>query len=95
MAAHTLADVGSRALEDVKFWRELRANPAEALRRAGFSLEPEDLRALEEAVSGNRLVIDLNAFMEGFHGAPGPARWIGRWIAGWPGRWPPPPFSAS
>jgi hypothetical protein len=95
MAAQTqtLADVGKRALEDAAFWRELRANPAEALRRAGISLEPEDVRALEEAVSSNRLVFDLNEFMEVFHRVPGAPRWPGRWIGRWPGRWPP--FSAS
>jgi hypothetical protein len=85
MAAQTLEDVSKRALEDAAFWRELRANPTEALRRAGFSLEPEDVRALEEAVSSNRLVVDLNEFMEEFHSHPIASRWLCRWI----GRWPP------
>jgi hypothetical protein len=87
--SEALADVGRRALEDPEFWRELRANPREALGRAGYALDDEDIRALEEAVSSNRIVFDLDEFMKGGHSMSPDFRWIGRWLGLWPGRWPP------
>jgi hypothetical protein len=89
MARQTLADVGRRALEDPAFWQELRANPREALRRADYTLEEEDIRALEEAVSANRIAFDLDEFMKAAHALPPEGRWPGRWVGRWPGRWPP------
>jgi hypothetical protein len=89
MAEQRLADVGRKAIDDPTFWRELRANPREALRQAHYTLPEEDIRALEEAVSSNRLVFDLDAFMEAAHDMSPEARWRGRWLASWPGRWPP------
>ena len=89
----TLADVGKRALEDPEFWRGLRENPRQELERAGYTLEPNDMQALEEALTSNRVVFQLREFMEGAHGMPSNLRWKGAWLAGWPGRWPPNPLS--
>ncbi len=88
MARQTLADVGRKALEDPAFWRDLRANPREALGRADYTLEDEDIRALEEAVSSNRIVFDLDEFMKAAHALTPGLRWVGRWIGTWPGGLP-------
>ena len=98
MAGETLADVARRALDDPAFWQELRAHTREALGRAGYTLEEEDIRALEEAVSSNRIAFDLDEFMKGAHAVAPEGRWPGRWVGRWPGRWPPfgrPPLERS
>lgn len=90
MAVNTLADVGEKALEDPAFWQKLRANPAAAVREAGFSLQPEDMNALEEAVSRNRVAIELDQLMDIFHENLGTT--VNRWPRGWAGRWPRDPL---
>jgi hypothetical protein len=86
--SNTLEDVYRKALTDATFWKDLRKNPAKAVERAGFALNPDDLRALEKAVSSDQLAIDQAGFMEGFHKNPGISVWPGSWVGRWPfGRW--------
>ncbi len=89
MARRTLADVGRKALEDPAFWRELRADPRKTLQRADYTLEEEEIRALEEAISSNRISFDLDAFLKAAQAMAPDLRWVGRWIGMWPGELPP------
>jgi hypothetical protein len=89
MGNDALAEVGKKALEDPEFWRELRADPRAAVQRAGYTLDESDMRVLEEAVSSNRVVFDLDEFMKGAHDMSASVRWRSRWLGRWPGRWPP------
>ncbi|HVR71731.1 MAG TPA: Os1348 family NHLP clan protein [Vicinamibacteria bacterium] len=88
MTPSTLEDVYRKALTDAAFWKELRKDTARAVEQAGFTLSPDDLRALEEAVHSDQLPIDQAGFMEGFHKNPHMRLWPGSWVGRWPfGRW--------
>jgi hypothetical protein len=93
MTHNTLGDVGRKAMDDPDFWKALRKDVHGALAQAGYSLSPDDLRVLEEAISSNRVSMPLDEFMKTIHSNAGFQFWSGIWSGRWPffGRWPPIP----